>query len=375
MPSWKILKELLEDYYSSNDSAVAWSSAFCPTEILQSLDIKCFYPESLAAALSGSNKNTMIIDSSKSRGYSENICSYALLFAGRGEQRSKYRNVPDPDILVATNNQCGTILYWWESLQAQYNVPLQFIHYPKCEGEFSVKDKKYIVDQYMMFINYAEKKFGKKLNYDKLGSTIENAMRATEVWQKIQNLRKENYIPPRIFTDALLPLVVMKGDSRAVDYYEELLKEIRFEYSGNTVEKKLLWLGYPFWFLKEKYPLIHSDAGIVADIYTSWWILDYSGESPMEKLVNAYGKTFLNMPLEWKTRYVEKIISEHKIDGVIIHLNKSCKRDSISLVLINEHLRHNLNMPTLIIESDMANPDWHNSENIQFNIDAFLEML
>jgi benzoyl-CoA reductase/2-hydroxyglutaryl-CoA dehydratase subunit BcrC/BadD/HgdB len=375
MSSLKILKELFDDYYSASDSPVAWISVFTPSELFTSMDLRCFYPENSAATLSGNRRNTELIDYSKSAGYSENICSYPLLYAGRSQQKSKYRHVPEPDVLVTANNQCGTLLYWWEFFEAEYNLPLQFINYPKCEGEFSNREREYIIDQYMILINDLESRFGRKMNYEHLGSTIENSIRTIQLWREIQLLRKTSYIPPRTFTDALSPIVLMKGYGKTVQYYEKLLSEIKTECSGKNVKKRILWLGYPFWFLREKYPRLHKDAGIVMDIYTSHWILDYRGGTLLEQLVDAYGKMFMNMPLDWKIRYVRDIISEYKIDGVITHLNKSCKRDSISLLLISQHLKTDLNIPTLIFESDMANPDWYNSEAIKFNIDAFLELL
>jgi benzoyl-CoA reductase/2-hydroxyglutaryl-CoA dehydratase subunit BcrC/BadD/HgdB len=339
------------------------------------MGIRCFYPENLAAALSGNSRNTKFIDHAKYEGYSENICSYALLFAGGSEQVSKYRRVHDPDLLLVTNNQCGTLLYWWEVLQEKYGLPLQFINYPRYEGEILPAEKKYIIDQYMSLIAMAETKFGKKLYDEKLDSTVENAMKATSVWEDIQLFRKTNYIPPRIMAESLVPIVLMKGHSKTVEYYEELLAELKSDYSGRTVEKRLLWLGYPFWFLRGKYPYIHESAGIVMDIYTTQWLLDYSGESSMEKLANAYSKIYINMSLDRKIKYIERTISEYEIDGVIIHLNKSCKRDSTSLVLVNQYIKENLNIPAVVIESDMANPDWYNSESINLNIDAFLELL
>jgi benzoyl-CoA reductase/2-hydroxyglutaryl-CoA dehydratase subunit BcrC/BadD/HgdB len=375
MSSLKILKELLDYYYSPDDPGTAWISVFTPSELLTSMDLRCFYPENAAATLSGSNKNTELIDHSRSEGYSGNICSYALLYAARSKQASKYRRVPEPGLLATANNQCGTLLYWWESFKKEYGLPIHFINYPKCEGEFSAEERKYIASQYTQLIEAAEARFGKRFNEERLGTVIENSLRANKLWKEIQLLRKTNYIPPRVFTETLLPMVIAKGDARTGDYYEELLDEIRLEYSGNTLKKRILWLGYPFWFLKGKYPRLNDDAGIVMDIYTSHWILDYSGESMMDKLVNAYGKMFMNMSLDWKIKYVEGIVSEYAIDGVITHLNKSCKRDSIGLFLVNQHLNEKLGVPTLVIESDMANPDWYNSENIELNIEAFLELL
>jgi benzoyl-CoA reductase/2-hydroxyglutaryl-CoA dehydratase subunit BcrC/BadD/HgdB len=375
MSSIKILKKLLDDYYSVNNSPVAWTSAFTPSELLTSMDVRCFYPENFAAALSGGNKNTEFIDCSKSEGYSENVCSYALLFAGGFDKGSKYKRVPKPDMLVAANNQCGTLLYWWGIFQEKYSLPLHFINYPKHEGKFLPNEKEYVINQYSALTKAIAAGFGNKFNEKRLSLSIENSIRTSELCKEIQLLRKTSYIPPRIFTDTLLPIVIMKSHKMTTDYYEELLSELKSEFSGRTVEKRLLWLGYPFWFLKERYPYFHDAAGIVMDIYTTQWILDYSGQSLMDKLVNAYGKIFINMPIDWKIKYVKNIISEYKIDGVIIHLNKSCKRDSIGLVIINQYFKKHLNIPALVIESDMANPDWYNSENIRFNIDAFLELL
>ena len=46
----------------------------------------------------------------------------------------------------------------------------------------------------------------------------------------------------------------------------------------------------------------------------------------MEALTNAYSNTYLNWPLDRKLDWVESLVTDYAIDGVICHANRSCRR-------------------------------------------------
>ena len=111
------------------------------------------------------------------------------------------------------------------------------------------------------------------------------------------------------------------------------------------------------------------------DDYTLWWDLDYgSGADEMESLTNAYSNTYLNWPLDRKLDWVESLVSEYAIDGVICHANRSCRRALADIVPLRKRLSKR-NIPSIIVESDMANPDFYSKEQVSLRIESFRETL
>lgn len=383
--SKSILAKTFTDYYLSGAQAkkegrpVAWISAFTPVEILRAMDIICLYPESYAVVCAASNKSQEMIHTSSMGSFAQDLCSYSLIaFGAEGYPKLPYGGLPDPDLLISTNNQCGTTNLWFTLLAQKKNIPLLTIDYPApADDSDSIRD--YILRQYESLIAFVKKHTGRDIDSGRLRSNIALSRQASGLWAEIHNLNKNS--PPAIAVDkivnALFPIVAARGTQAACDYYQALLNEYAQPAApvpGKTI--RLLWHGYPMWFLPGKFPpSFDAEFQLVLNDYTLWWNLDYGRDSSdMDALATAYSGTYLNRSLEDKLEWTKSLIHDYAIDAVVMHANRSCRRALTDITPLRDWLSAR-SIPSVVIESDMANPAFYADQQIKLRIESLKEML
>jgi benzoyl-CoA reductase/2-hydroxyglutaryl-CoA dehydratase subunit BcrC/BadD/HgdB len=320
-----------------------------------------------------------MIHASQMGAFAQDLCSYSLIdFGTESYEKLPLGGLPPPDMLIATNNQCGTTFLWFKLLARKKNVPLFIIDYPSAiENESSAKE--YIAGQYESLINFVKQHTGNDLDTKKLSEQVSCSAKACELWLQVHELNKHAAI--RIGThkivDALFPMVVAKGTKIACDYYEALIAEHQRTDDGSLTDSvRLLWHGYPMWFLAKRFPDCFDEGfKIVLNDYTLWWNLDYTkGQGDIDTLITAYSNTYLNWPINKKIGWVSDLLKEYSIKGVICHSNRSCRRSLADIVPLRKELSKS-GIPAVIIESDMANPDFYSKEQVNLRIESFRDTL
>lgn len=380
-----ILARIYAEYYLSGAQAkkdgrpIAYVTAFTPVEILKAMDVVCMYPESYAVVCSASNKAREMIHASKMGSFAQDLCSYSLIdFGSEFYGKLPLGGLPQPDMLIAANNQCGTTFLWFKLLAQKKNVPLFIIDYPaSIEDESSTKE--YIARQYEALIDFVKQHTANGLNTQKLSEQVACSKKACELWLKVHELNKHS--PLRIdankIVDALFPMVVAKGTKAACNYYEALIAERqRSDDRPFTDSVRLLWHGYPMWFLAKRFPDCFDEGfQIVLNDYTLWWNLDYKkGRGDIDALISAYSNTYLNLPIHKKIEWVSALVKEYSIKAVLCHANRSCRRSLADIVPLRKELSKS-GIPAVIIESDMANPDFYSKEQVNLRIESFRDTL
>ena len=380
-----ILTKIFTDYYLTAAQAkkegkpIAYITAFTPVEILRAMGVVCVYPESYAVVCAASKKAPDMIHASQMAAFAQDLCSYSMIdFGAEHYDRLPYGGLPEPDILIATNNQCGTTLLWFKLLAQKKNIPLFIIDYPDAIGQqLTMRD--YIRRQHESLIAFAQEHTQNTIDSQMLVEQVENSKKACRDWKRIHELNKQS--PIRLSADkiinALFPIVAAKGTQSTCDYYDALLRENQESPQAELMDAtRLLWHGYPMWFLGKKFPAgFDADFQIVLNDYTLWWDLDYEeGVDEMESLITAYSNTYLNRPLEQKIDWIMGLVKDYSIDGVICHANRSCRRALADIVPLRKALSKN-KIPSVVIESDMANPDFYSKEQVGLRIESFRETL
>jgi benzoyl-CoA reductase/2-hydroxyglutaryl-CoA dehydratase subunit BcrC/BadD/HgdB len=338
------------------------------------------YPESYAVVCSASQKGREMVHASQMGTFTQDLCSYSLIDFGAESYDGKLPlgGLPQPDMLIATNNQCGTTFLWFKLLAQKKNVPLFIIDYPAAiEDEGTTKE--YIAGQYEELIDFVKKHTANTLNSEKLSETTAFSAKACDLWQKVHQLNRHN--PIRIdankIVDALFPIVVAKGTKAACDYYEALIAEHQQPKNASSADSvRLLWHGYPMWFLPKRFPGCFDEGyQIVLNDYTLWWNLDYKkGGDALDILITAYSNTYLNWPLDKKIEWVSGLVKEYSVKAVLCHANRSCRRTLADIVPLRKELSK-IGIPAVIIESDMANPDFYSKEQVNLRIESFRDTL
>ena len=130
------LGALNEKYYEGLATAkergvpVVWITSMAPVEMIYAFDGIPFFPENYAALCSSRKVAAELCEAGESRGYSQDLCAYALCtFGVMHEKRGALgdEGPPAPDILLATEAAFATPPKWWEAMQRYYECPLFII--------------------------------------------------------------------------------------------------------------------------------------------------------------------------------------------------------------------------------------------------------
>jgi len=180
-------------------------------------------------------------------------------------------------------------------------------------------------------------------------------------------------------------IVTLRGTQIAVDYYRELLAEMRERAAqkiGSIPNEKyrLLWDNLPVWYktrwLSEKFA--SEGACLVADTYTSAWCgqLDYLNENDfLGSMVEGYTRIYLNIGVDQMVKIVKKMIKKYDVDGFVMHSNRSCKPYSLGQFDIMRMVQKDTGLPCLMIEADMVDERAFSESQIETRIDAFMEVV
>ncbi len=351
MSTFDVLKKIVKWYYKEqleNHNGVAWISAFTPVEILRAMNVACYYPENQAVQCAPTEN---IQQCFKKSGLPKTLCGYMRAFMGN-------MNLPKPDFLVTTNNQCSVINGWFRQIGKELNVPVFYINYSKTDVE----------EQHDSLLNSISDRL--KITLDKFNEEnyIDSCLwseTSYNYWRELRKLGMVGNLKINKLFDEMFPMVISKGTYLCAEYYKELYRE-KLDEEYDVKSPRIFWYGYPFWFLKDKLPKSVIEHCVMAD-YPYWWDLTLNGI----KYEEYYRHTFLNWSIEGRVKYLKSMVREYSVDGVIIHKNRSCHRDYLS----SETISKSLDSPNIIVEGDMMDSEAYSMEHIDRKCKAFIEEL
>ncbi|MFZ5519311.1 MAG: 2-hydroxyacyl-CoA dehydratase subunit D [Candidatus Zhuqueibacterota bacterium] len=386
------MKKIMKRYYWRAKTAkyfrkkVAWITSGGPVEPLIAMDVIPVYPENHGAMIGASKMGVDLCQISEEMGYSQDVCSYVRADIGSSATKGgPIGGLPKPDFLVCCNNICGTVLKWYEIQARKYNAPLFIFDTPFIHTEFSAEARTYVQRQMREYIQFLETVCRKKMNMNRMQEVGALSIRAQKLWQQILDCPANKPAPMTAF-DAFFHLaliVTLRGTQTVVDYYEQLLAEMRQRVADGVSmvpnEKyRFLWDNLPIWYrvrwLSEKFSA--HNACLVADTYTSAWsgvvhLLDEN--NLLDSMAVAYSNVHLNVSVDRMFVTVAAMAEKYQVDGIIMHSNRSCKPYSFGQYDLQRLISKKLQLPTLILEADMVDERSFSESQIETRIDAFME--
>ena len=388
-----LMKKIMKKYYFRAKTAkwrgkkVAWITSGGPVEPLIAMDVIPVYPENHGAMIGATKMGVELCEKSEAMGYSRDLCSYARSdIACSVVKGGPIGGLPRPDFLVCCTNICGTVLKWYEVQARHYNVPLFILDTPFIHAEMTEEAVRYVKHQMHDYIKFLEQTCKKRCNDDKFQKVGQLSIQAQHLWQDILDCCAHKPAPMTAF-DAFFHLaliVTLRGTETVVDYYRELLSEMRERIATGISmvpdEKiRLLWDNIPIWFrtrwLSNKFS--EHNACLVADTYTSAWsgVVHLIDENNLlDSMAVAYSNVHLNVSIDRMFEKMKSLIEKYHVDGVVMHSNRSCKPYSFGQYDLQKMIRDKLNIPTLILEADMVDERDFSESQIESRIDAFMEI-
>jgi benzoyl-CoA reductase/2-hydroxyglutaryl-CoA dehydratase subunit BcrC/BadD/HgdB len=382
----------LEQAADGGSAKVAWCTSVGPAELLRAMGFLVFFPENHGALLGSSRLASDMIPSANAIGYSPDICSYLTSDVGAYLQKTTpltkafgSRGLPKPDVLVYNTNQCRDVQDWFAFYHREFHAPLLGIQTPRSIGELTSDHIGALVGQMRAMIPSLEQVAAVRFDIDRLRDVVASSHRCTQGWARV--LRSARHRPsPLTFFDGTIhmgPAVVLRGDERAVQYYNLLGAELEARTRDgvgavDSEKHRLYWEGMPVWGkLREHAQLFGSrKACVVASTYCNSWIFEALSDSdPFVGMARAYAELFIVRDEPFKERYLERMARDYEIDAFIFHDAKTCPNNSNNRYGMPARLAAKLGIPHIVVHGDLNDLRLYSDEQAQTQFDALIEQL
>ena len=388
----KDLTRLMTRYYATRKLAgrvrpMAWVTSGAPVEILLAMGVATVYPENYGALLGAQRAAVPLAQLAEQRGFSPDLCSYARCHVGSvlSPRDAPQGGLPKPDLLVACNNICGTVIKWYQALAQELDVPLFLLDAPyQHEADLSEHAVQYDAAQLEEMIEWVTRCTGRRLDEKKFARTLELSNQAVTLWREIRELCQARPSPlnaPDLFL-TMAPIVVLRGTRDAVAFYRKLRTEVEERVArseGAILEERyrLLWDNIAIWYQLFRLFSLFTNAGacFVVDTYTNAWSVSVDVDEPILGLARTYSTVYINQSLQSRAALMTDLVERFAVDGMVFHSNRSCKPYSLGQYELLEQVSERTGVPGLILEADMCDTRLFAEEPIKNRVQGFLDLL
>lgn len=398
----RIQKDLLTDWYQHLEAAPGRGEKVAYLfisgnigELLQACGMHLVYPEVNALQCGIKKVAGTNILAAEDIGYSGDVCGYVKNDIGmmlKGNQMPQGVTLPPPDLLVCNYAGCATYLRWFEALAEFYGAEMVVVDVPYLRGTAGAtpEEVEYVAAQLRELVTTCERITGRKFDEAEYRAAVGRARRCEDLWVDILHSAKRRPSPVDAYFEAVFfmaPLYTMRGTPECVGYYEAVHREVmeRIERGiGPIAEEKFrvviegppAWPHFrQFWEMFKKWGAVcvassYSKVGGVWDLG-----FRHDEERPFESMAEYMLGCYTNRNWAMRSEMLRDYVRDYQADALVIHSVKSCRSFSVGQADLREHFIRDLDVPTLFIESDLADPRYFAHAQMKNRIDAFFESL
>ena len=324
--------------------------------------------------------------------YTEEVDLHEIEAMPDGEEKEKrlaaiksYRQMqmPMPDFVLCCNNICNCMTKWYENIARMNDIPLVMIDIPY-NNTVEVDDTyvKYIRGQFDSAIHQLEKISGRKFDEKKFEQACANANRTASAWLKVCDYLQYKPAPMSGFDlfNHMADVVTARGKVAAAEAFELLATELEAQVKNNVTtvpfeEKyRVMFEGIPCWpKLPNLFkPLKENGVNVTAVVYAPAFGFVYNN---MDEMVKAYCKAPNSVCIEQGVEWREGICRDNKVDGVLVHYNRSCKPWSGYMAEMQRRFNKDLGVPTAGFDGDQADPRNFNEAQYETRVQGLVEAM
>ncbi len=396
----KKMRGLMAEHFRELDQAVrqghpkvAWCTSVGPAELLRAMGFVVYYPENHGAMLGATRMASETIPAATAIGYSPEVCSYmtsdiGAFLQGRTPLSEAYEgieSIPKPDVLVYNTNQCREVQDWFDWYGRHWDRPVLGIECYRGVGEVTEVHVTGIAGQIEALVEPLEKISGGRLDPDRLRESVRLSRECSELWKEVLETAAARPSPLTFFdsTIHMAPAVVMRGTQVAIDYYRELLGELKQRIADGVgaVEGeryRLYWEGMPIWGRLRDLAtqFLELRACVVASTYANSWVFEaLDPDDPFRSMARAYTELFIVRSDPYKEEYLREMIGTFNVDGIVFHDCKTCPHNTNCRHGMPQRLAEGLEMPSITIAGDLNDLRCYSDEQARTQIEAFVEQL
>jgi benzoyl-CoA reductase/2-hydroxyglutaryl-CoA dehydratase subunit BcrC/BadD/HgdB len=117
-------------------------------------------------------------------------------------------------------------------------------------------------------------------------------------------------------------------------------------------------------------------ACVVASTYCNSWIFEgLACDDPFEGMARAYTELFIVRDETYKERYLETMVREYGINGIVYHDAKTCPNNSNNRYGLSVRLSERLGVPHVVINGDLNDLRLYSEEQSRTQFEALIEQL
>ena len=398
----RLQKELLGDWYrrlqEAPDRGEKVAYLFISGnlgELLQACGFHLVYPEVNALQCGIKKVAGPNILAAEDQGYSGDVCGYVKNDIGLllgGNRMPHGSQLPPPDLLVCNYAGCATYLRWFEALAEFYGAEMVVVDVPYLRGTEgpSPDEIRYVADQLRELVPVCERISGRDFDEDAFRAALERTRRSEDLWVEVLHSARNRPSPLDAYFEAVFfmaPIYVLRGTPECLTYYEAVAREIRerLEHGLGPVPEeqfRVVVEGPPAWPHFRRFWELFKHWGVVsvASSYSKvGGIWDqgfrHDPERPFESMAEYMLGCYTNRNWAMRTELLEEYLRDYAADALVIHSVKSCRSFSVGQADLREHFARGLEVPTLFIESDLADPRYFAEAQMKNRVDAFFEAL
>ena len=295
----------------------------------------------------------------------------------------KQMRIPQPDFVLCCNNICNCMTKWYEDIARRHNIPLIMIDVPYNEFDHvNEANVKYIRSQLDTAIRQMEEISGKKFDEDKFEQCCQNANRTAKAWLKVCDYLQYKPSPFNGFDlfNHMADVVTARGRVEAAEAFELLASELEEHVKNGTTtapfkeQHRIMFEGIPCWpKLPDLFkPLKANGLNITGVVYAPAFGFVYNN---LDELVKAYCKAPNSVSIEQGVAWREGLIRDNKVDGVLVHYNRSCKPWSGYMPEMQRRFTKDLGIPTAGFDGDQADPRNFNAAQYETRVQGLVEAM
>lgn len=364
---------------------VGWATSIFPQEFIETMGLTAVYPENQAAMVAAKHGAQPLIDAAENVGYDVDLCSYAKLGLGYSILQKAEIPLPMPDFVCCCNNICNTVLKWYENLATELNIPLILIDIPfNHEYQPGPEAVAYVKGQFEHAIKQLEDLTGKKFDYDRFNEVMHISQEVSRAWKRVIDLGKTIPAPLNGFDsfNYMALIVAMRGKKETLDCFNRLIEELeekvaRGESAYQDGEKyRVMWDGIACWPYVGQNMRYFKEHGIniVASLYPDAWLLMYEPGN-LEELALAYATVGNNSNMEFQSDRRTQMVRNFSVDGVVFHINRSCKVMDFMQYEQQRMLAARTGVPMVTFDGDQSDPRNFSQAQFETRMEALMEMI
>lgn len=375
-------------------------------ELFHAMGIVTIWTENYAGVCAAKRVAGNYLQRAEADGYSNVICGYVRSGLGFDCLRRESGGIPEgapdggmamPDLMVGSSYVCDPRFKWYQATGKYLDVPTYNIDVlaPPVHCDLKAIQNDYVayqLDQFKGLVAFLEHETKRKLDMDKFEAAFEQSQQVYQLWYECDQLRRAvpGPMPSEDHFNVFVPASFQICDEGTLGFYKELYAELkeRVDNGIGVIENeryRILWAGgLPPWHTMWLFNYFEDRGAVfvIERVYRSFDPVEIPARisDPLEKL--AY-RTFRRMTQRFEqaqagtgspaAECILEYIRDFQIDGMVMHITKSCRANTIGQLFIKGLIQQSVDIPFLQLQSDIIDVRDYSEEQWKSSIDAFLE--